>query len=170
MSIISVGRPACYGALTAVFLLGAAAVLFCAVSMKRAVLPQTAGQNVPLMAPDVETMVTGFEFNNYIDGNSTLQIKAKKFYRRGKKVLAFRLNLIKDNIFDDIAGSLVSRNSEITFSSDHAEGNLNAEGSLQLFEKVVLKINGKSIPVKHNAQINFDSKTILVDEKRVIGY
>jgi hypothetical protein len=131
---------------------------------------QTAKNNIPMLAQDVELIIKDFDLNEYIDGSCSAHIKAEHFIRRGKRILAFRSNLIKDNIFEKITGRLVSPTSEVAFSSDRAEGNIDASSSLVLSENVVIKINGRQIPANHSARLNFANKTIEVDEKKSFSY
>ena len=165
------GKKALYQVVTAGLLLSVSAVVYIGIHRSgSSALRRTAEDSSPALAPDVEFRLKDFEFNNFVDGNSTIQIKAKSMVRRGRKFLAFRSSLIKDNLFEEITGRLVSPKSKVTFSSDHAEGNMDAFKSLFLINNVVITINGKRVPVNHSARVNFRDCTIEIDEKKQISY
>lgn len=169
--LLSNNKTIIYRAITASLLLSISIVAYIGITRSKApAFRQKSEINAPVLAPDVELMISDFEFNNYIHGNCSAHIKAKRLIRRGRKVLAFRSNLIKDNQFEEITGNLVSSKSEVTFSSDRAEGNMDAASSLLLADNVVIKINGRQIPVRQTARINFSSNVIQVDQKKQFSY
>ena len=171
MPLFFTKRTIFYRTITVSLLLSVSALAYVGVTRSKAsAFRKTAENSSPVLAPDVEFMVNGFELNNYIDGSCSVHIKAKRLIRRGRRILAFSSNLIKDNLFEEITGRLVSKKSEVAFSSDRAEGNMEASKSLLLADNVVIKINGSQIPVKHTARINFADNTIEVDEKKQFNY
>jgi len=124
----------------------------------------------PQLPPDMEMMINGFEFDNYINDHSTIHIKAKSYYRRGNKIHGFRSNVVKINIFEELAGTLKAQKSEVNFASDHGEWDFMVANTLLLTGNVALLINNKKIPVSQVARVRFDSNIIEVDNKRTYRF
>jgi|GEM_PF-6899411 len=122
------------------------------------------------LAPDVDLLVNDFKYNDDLGGGSHLTLKAKRLVSRGRKILAFRSNLVKDNVFEEVSGRVATQRSEVTFAGDLAEGSFNLNGTLQLRGKVRLSVNGHEVPVRRTARIVFARKLIEVDEDATVSY
>ena len=122
------------------------------------------------LPPDVEMQITNFELQNFVEGTCRVRIKARQMIRRGKKILGFRSNLVKNNVFYDMSGELTTPISKVNFSSGYAEWDMKAASSLLLTDNVSLNIQGKKVPVLKKAKIDFRNATIRVDDRTTLAY